>query len=593
VKSSRALLLLGFALAFVLLLVLYGVVPGSSSSNRDFFSETHARCVGESLGLGRPWCRHLGVPFGAPLFTEGPVLALAGALGSVVGFALGYDLVMALVLAVALLSAYGLLRRLGASSWLALAASTAYLLSPTVLGMEPFPGTAEGFQLLPAFALADLLVMREVERRSGWALAAVFAAYAALRSLTLFLDGYAFFTSALVGLALWVAWAWRSEATTRRKLLGGSMYVGAGAVAGLLYVSYVPEGFGAVSLEAYRGLGLDVVTLLVPSNRVGLGSLLGLGSLHEQLWGDGSNAFYNYVGPVVGVLAVVGLVRFRSDSRVLALAAAGALALVLSFGPSLKVDETVPRGTPAAANPYLAPAGTGVSLPWGGLYDAVPGLDSMRASYRWFGVTRMALVLLAALGVTALLRSRRLRLVGLALGVLALLETAPAVPKLVELHEDLGERRELVRRDLVGPLRTDTRPGEQVFYLQAEGPANQFLSDYLTTEAGLDSSNVGGDKNGVAAQQRWPPAIRALARRGDRREAVVAALGSGEVDAVVVPLFKLSAYSFDWPPPRSERFLPRRRFAGLFADKRLSAKEHEWFVILRARHAAAARRPAG
>jgi hypothetical protein len=219
----------------------------------------------------------------------------------------------------------------------------------------------------------------------------------------------------------------------------------------------------------------------------------------------------------------------------------------------------------------------------------------MRASYRWFGVTRMVLVLLAALGVAALVRSRRFRLVGLALGVLALLEMAPAVPKLLDLHEGLGHRRELARRDLVVPLRADTRPGEQVFYLQAEGAANQFLSDYLTTEAGLRSSNVGGDKNSVAAQQHWPPVIRALARPGDRREAVVAALRSGKVDAVVVPLFTLSAYSFDWPPPRSERLRQRRGFASLFADRRLTAKEDKWFVILRPRHAAAVRQtsPAG
>jgi hypothetical protein len=583
VTRSRALLLLGFLLALAVVLLLYGVIPGSSSSNHDFFSESHARCVGESMGPGRPWCQSLGIPFGAPLFTEGPVLTVAGVVGRVLGYALAYDLVVALVLLGALVGTYALLRVLGASRWLSLVTATVYLLCPTVIGMDSFPGTAEGFQLLPTLALADLLAMRELERRSGWAMVVVFAAYAAVRSLTLFLDGYAFFASALVGLALWIAWAWRTADVSRgRKLFGAAVYVGGGVVAALLYTAYAPDVFEPPSLEVFRSLGLDVATLVVPSERLQLGSLLGLGMPHARLWGDGSNALYNYVGPVVLGLAVVGLVRHRSDGRVAALAVAAVVALVLSLGPSLKVAQEAPRGAGEEAR-YLAPAQVGVALPWGGLYESIPGIDSMRASYRWFGVTRMALIVLAALGVAVLLRSRRFRLLGVALGVVALLETAPQVGGLVEGHASFGERRELVRRDLIAPLRAVTRPGERVFYLQPEGTTNQFLSDYVTVESGLRSYNVGGDKNGVAAQREWPPEIQSLARPGDRREAVVAALRSGQTEAVVIPLFNLAGYSYEWPPPDSSRPRVKQAFTALLADRRLSVERRHWFVVLRLR----------
>ena len=337
--------------------------------------------------------------------------------------------------------------------------------------MDSFPGTAEGFQLLPTLALADLLVMREVESRSGRALAAVFVAYAAVRSLTLFMDGYTFFASALVGLAMWVAWAWRSKTLNRhRKLVGGSMYLGAGAVAGLLYVSYAPDVFGPAPLEAYRSLGLDVITLVVPSERLELGSLLGVGAPHTGLWGDGSNALFNYVGPVVVVLAAVGLVRHRADSRVVALAVAGTVALVLCLQPQPEGRRRC-RRAPGAAESLprsgggrgLAALGRPLRLRAGDRQHA--GQLSLRS-----GSARMALIILAALGVAVMLRSRRLRLAGVVLGVLALIDTAPQVPDLLEAREGSGQRRELVRRDLVGPLQAATRPGERVFYLQGRGP---------------------------------------------------------------------------------------------------------------------------
>ena len=52
---------------------------------------------------------------------------------------------------------------------------------------------------------------------------------------------------------------------------------------------------------------------------------------------------------------------------------------------------------------------------------------------------------------------------------------------------------------------------------------------------------------------------------------------------MVVPLFTLSAYSYKWPPPRASRDQLRQSFAGVLADKRLSASHHGWFVVLRLR----------
>ena len=220
----------------------------------------------------------------------------------------------------------------------------------------------------------------------------------------LFMDGYSFVASALVGACLWGAWLLRREDRRAAPARGrGHLRPARTSSRSPLYSLYRPVGFATDPLATFRSMGLDLITLVTPSNYIWFASKLGIAADHTDLAGDTTNAMYNYAGFACVGLATWYLVRRRPSRFSVALAVAGAIALVLSLGPALKVD--VERPGPQFV--YNMPAGRAPELPWAGLFVEVPGLKAMRASYRWYGVTRMALIMLAGLGIAALARDPR------------------------------------------------------------------------------------------------------------------------------------------------------------------------------------------
>src|SRR5947208_1534138 len=79
--------------------------------------------------------------------------------------------------------------------------------------------------------------------------------------------------------------------------------LGAQVVAVAVYRWYAPPIAGPDPIGAFRSMGLDLTTLVAPTQYVWGADLLGRASDHTQLWGDGTNSTYNYVGVLCAVLA--------------------------------------------------------------------------------------------------------------------------------------------------------------------------------------------------------------------------------------------------------------------------------------------------
>jgi hypothetical protein len=260
--------------------------------------------------------------------------------------------------------------------------------------------------------LTDLLAIEAVERRRGKPLAVAAAGYVGVKTGAIFMDGYSFIAANLVSVLLWLAWAVRARAATLRRVAGPALFLGANLVALGLYLVYVPDREDPQPIWLLRSLGLDLVTLVSPSQYVWPAAHFGLTVHHYDLWDGGISAPFNYVGFLCLGLALVGVARRFRDPRVAVIALAGLLGLVLSFGPALKVGNQ----RPLTSEPFLMPEGAATELPWRELFN-LPGVNSMRATHRWFGVTRLALVILAGLGIAVLARGpprRRMLAVGLA-----------------------------------------------------------------------------------------------------------------------------------------------------------------------------------
>jgi hypothetical protein len=560
-----------------------GLLPGMVfSGSINYFGEGSVRCT-HDLGLHAftAWCHAMGEPAGFPLLTGGPLIMLAALLMYLPGVdSLGAFLAAQVVFdVVAVAGTSALMRRLGTGPWIALGTAVAWCLSPTVIGLEAFSGTWVGYVLLPTYAWLDLVVMDALAGQRGRRLGLLLVAYVAVRTGALFMDGYSFVASALVSGCLWLGWLLARGTPARRRLAGVAALTAANLVAVVAYSLYRPVGFTTDSLETFRALGVDLITLVTPSNAIWFASKSGIAANYAGLWGDTSNAMFNYVGYAGLGLAVWYLSRNLRARVPVTLAAAGVIALVLSLGPALKVD--VDR-TPAPGV-YSMPQGQAPELPWAQAFVKLPGLRSMRATYRWFGVSRMVLMVLAGLGLAELARGpgRRRRFGVLLLAGLATIEVLPTVPVFVRGYRDNYQDRAQVQREISAPLNHLTRPQERAFFLSYDGMHNDFLGSYLASAGRLRAYNASGDKNVGFSMSRWPAEIRGISGAGVRPPAVEHALRSGKVDVVIAPFFQMTLNSAQWPPSAETEGAARAAFAPLLHARGLRVKRTRWFATIR------------
>jgi hypothetical protein len=572
---------------FAIVLVAHGFVPGMLNDlPTGFLTEGSMQCL-HDLGLDAltTWCHAYGEPLGFPLLTGGPVVTLGAALMYLpgVGSSEAYLLAGACFDALALAGGYGLMRKLGSSKVVALSAAALYLVAPTVIGMQQFGGTFTGFALLPAYAFVDLVMIDAVRRRVGRGIALAIAGYAAVKTGSLFLDGYSFVAGNLVSALLWATWLLRPDVARRAKTIGVAAFAAANVVALDAYLVYVPGTYAQDSLAIFRSMGLDLVTLVSPTEFVWPAAALNLTVDHQDLWGDGTNSAYNYAGFACIVLAIAYLAGRPRDRSAVAIGVAGLVALVLSLGPSVKVDETRPAlAGPPSDESYLMPEELAADLPWGGLYTVIPGVDSMRATYRWFGVTRLALIVLAGLAVARLVRRPgRGRVVAVVLAGVAVVEIAPNLPLLTSHYREHRQDMREFQAAVAGDLHAATRRGERAFFLSSDGSHNDYLVNYMSPMAGLRTFNAGVDKNGALSAERWPAEIQAMASPGVTADDVAAALETGAAEVVIAPKFHLRWSSYAWPATAQQRAEAKEAFAPITADRRFRVDRYHWFSTIR------------
>jgi hypothetical protein len=583
--AGPALLVLG---AYGLVVFAHGFLPGRlNDAPSAYLAEGSIRCLND-LGVDAltSWCHDYGEPLGYPVLTGGPSVVLGALLMYLpgIGSHAAYLVTGAIVDVLALAGGYGLMRRLGAGALVALGTATAYLISPTALGLAGFGGTFYGFLLLPAYAYVDLVVIDAVASRGKRALALAFAGYATVKTGALFMDGYSFVAGNLVSAALWLGWLLRRTTPARRRALGLAMFAGADLVALALYTLYVPGSYQENPIEVFRALGLDLVTVVVPSVWVWPAADLHLAGSHDNLWGDSTSNVFNYAGFLSLGLAIVYLARPPRRREAVALAAAGLVAFLLALGPSLKFDEVRESQVPTTSyEAYVMPESEAVvDLPWGRIHTSLPGLDMMRATYRWFGVTRLALILLAGLAISRLASAPGgRRWVAAFVAVAAVAEIFPNLPLYANLHERNNRSLSQLSAAVEPDLRAATRAGERVFMLNYDGAHVDYLANYLAAGADVRAYNTGGDKNFQLSELRWPPDVVALAKPIPTADEVEAALRSGDVDVVVVPYFHLRLSAYFWPPAPEVRQRARASYAALVTDPRFAVLRRPWFATLR------------
>lgn len=577
--------------AAVVVQLVHGVVPWLIGSATTWYNAVgEIRCGELSLSLLlQDRCAVVGGDAGSSIGNGQPIVLAAAVLGRATGMPAGwaYSVVVLGMALVAVVLGSALLRRFGASPVIALVGITLFLISPTVLGFRGLGSTQFGVLLLPASIEIQLRLARECTVRSWWRPVVGVVAWIAACFLIARLDGYGFLMSqAATGVLL-----------AGGLLLGGRRLAAVRGLAGfavangVALLAYRAQGGGdwaESSIDLFRAMGADVVTLLRPTVTTWWTAVVpSAAGDWSELWGDGSNSAHNYLSVATVVLAVVGtVVAVRRDRRSLVWLVVLAAALVLALGPSLKVGEVRgPLVPPITYESYLMPESRGLlTLPTQWVYENVPGFSSMRATYRWVVLARLALVVLAAAGVTHLLRQHGWRRVaGVVLAVLAVVDTLPALPRV--LVSSRGQAQEVGQFDaeVVAPLDDATRDGARVvFYPNAVG-GNDYLAGYLATGAHLQTYNAGGDKTLAEARESWPDEVTGVLRAPDDEDplpAVATLLESGAADCVVVPFFDLRWSIGKWPDD-GDLGDPGTAFASrASADERLDVRRYDDFAVV-------------
>lgn len=605
---------------YALVLTVYGFAPGSSPSpNYTFDGAGMIRCLHEQ-GVASlfEWCHATGAPIGDP-FLMGLPQAYAGWLASYLPGVDAWDaskLSQCAFLALSLWGGYVVARRWVSSRWLALLAPGLYLLTPSMPFLNGFGYTFIGYAMLPAYLAAGLFVIDGFER-GGRALPALGSLMLAL--VMVFTDGYSFFGGFLILGVLGAARALRPSRSPAGARWAFVALMLSGGVAALSYQYYVPnEAYQQVlpGLGVFRFLGLDVATLFIPVNSLWYARLLGLHVTTPDLWGDGTNVQANYIG--VSTLLLVAWLLLRGRRRldrsvqieVGAILVAGAIGLVLAFGPSLKFDDATQAITPGWDVPSSM---TTMNLPTSWIFAHVPGISEMRATYRWFLVTRLAAVLAAVVSLDTVwrprkrssfrdssrvgaLRSRRdmrtrsgvpvlTSFAVVMMTMLLVVETIVNIPGQLDARALSAQKVDLIRGGIVAESSRLIHPGEVVLALPT---SNDVLASVLAPMSGARIYNVSGDKNNRLSRSRWPQSITNAANSystGAAADAICAALRS-DADVVMLPYMSLF-YGALLTGDRSKEDSELRSRAHLLAqDDRFSAVSGTWMTLLRSRNGA-------
>ncbi|KQQ95824.1 hypothetical protein ASF62_04905 [Leifsonia sp. Leaf325] len=577
------------AVGAAVLSLLYGLTPLAIRSSVIFYIATgRIDCGVSSLrDAARSYCDLVGGPLGGLFATNLPIIQPAVLISRLTGMPpeWSYALMSWVVLAAGLYGGYRFLRLVAVRSWLAMAGSLAYAASLNVFGVLGFGGMLFGAVLLPSLAFIVLSTLRRLRRAGALRKLGWLAGWTALATAMLFADGYtAIMGSALAAvLVLSSGWGrWRSGASW----LGLAALAGITAVSYLLYKAIIPNAgsWGVDDLDKFRAFGLDLSTLFVPSDAVWWAELLGIGRDSSTLWGDGSNSQYNYLGIVMVGLAIVGVIMHARGARrtVIALTVVGLAALAVAVGPTLKIAALYDPSLSDAATSM--PAGSGVvDLPTSWLFTHVPGVEYMRAIYRWVLLLRLAVVVLAVVGVEALLR-RRKRVLAITLGVIAVVEVA--FNPVAAVQTNLGNAQEMSQfnRDVVDPMSEAFGPDDRVVFVSGTPKANDYLSVYLAPKLDIHTWNIGNDKALRRARAAWPSRIDQLIARqpqGDKlKDLTASVLEDGTVTKVVVLDFDLRENAKAWPPNDRTQERGEAIADTLEADDRFTVDRHEYFDVV-------------
>ncbi len=583
------------------LLVLHGTLPlidGPAFIVQNSFSG-RAMCLFESPKLLDLTCIRLGYPIGSRSIQGYPIIFIIAVLHKYVGvtFVDGIQTLYSLFICLGALSLVWWVRKLSGSNLAGITSALLYYTSNFMLRNASLPALYPGLLLFPFYVVSSLVLLQSIYQAMTTFNIRRIVPLAALQFLimefAILISGYSYAitvtTISIFCVAAFIYSLWKIRALDRNWLLVVFLYGLLLLLPGYVYKLLVfKTDVQSPSLDFFRGQGIDLITLLVPTQNLLFAKLLHFGPTQWNaiaFYGNGGNVNLNYLGyftTLVGVAAMIFAFFKRSFNRnlILTLTFVFLVGFTLSLGPSLKINDTRPLGA-VAKRPWFMPAKEAtLSLPSEVLFT-LPVISAMRYTYRWQLMSRFALAALVGFSIAGLLRHRKY--FAITMCVIMVFENLPSSVL------DLGKtalRNRAIREQFISEVATPLVSyieNKRVLFLPS---SNDYLATIIAPFTHSYSYNLGFDKELNRVQPLQPSQIIEdevlFGRNALSPKDVCRLFKKGLVDKVVFTYFSLSVDAWNWPPPQDRIDTYRQKVANLHLNEflGLTTSEEPFFMVV-------------
>ncbi|MGD9700713.1 hypothetical protein [Acinetobacter sp.] len=467
-----------------------------------------------------------------------------------------YSAMIATWLTLAFCSAYGIARLFSVNKTLSIFSAFFWLTMPIIWAHAGYSMLSTGIALIPFYFLSSLYIfyfgINNITNIGFKKKFLLFLLQLISCILSVFMDGYSFMMFA-AGATIFGAMQFLHANKERKKCLAlfscPIHFAGLG-IAYVLYALYIgkPE-FEAAPIDFFRGWGVDITFLLIPSQGMHwLPDLLGLSVPRSgsRFFGDASVWMTSFSIPVILGAIWASYNISRKQGIVKGLILVTLFGFYMSLGPSIKFNSTKPDRAKheQMMDEQYAVAPTGSAI----LSKNLPGFKNMRASYRW--------VALGVFGAWALLtlamsEKNKRRTIAVA-SIIICLVTIFNLPNLSKkLKNNLAYRSMFfgIESDLINNLKKNINQKERVAFLPWR---NDFLANYVASGLNIISYNIGGDKNLLEAKRHWPitmsqfPMAKIDSNFANR---ILLMLVRNEADAIILTYIDMLQAAHTWPYP--------------------------------------------
>lgn len=572
----------------VFLFFIYGLIPGLYVNNFSAMTmmAANTQCVINDGIFSISYCSNFGFPIGYPFLEGLPFIYLSAITAKLFNLSpyIANVLTGILFIEVALISVYLLLIKLGSKKFIAIMMGFLFLSLPIIYKQSGYLYLMYGFALIPLYILLEAFLIRNFannQRKTTLMIFSTLAIYTAIRSLSIFMDGYSFVMSGTISgliVCFFILKSIKKDSITYLRIPAIIIIGNISAI--LLYQFYVPgnANYPIMPIDFFRAAGIDVVGFLLPSEAYLLADKLDIAKNWEGLkfYGDGSNISMYYIGFILLVTYLFYLFTKVKKTNFIhkVIIIAGILAFIISLGPSIKINDTreVENKINITFSDYLMPpeAAT-INMHTDQLFVKIPGINNMRAVHRWYIIFILSVIVTSSLFLTDISKKQKI-LSYLILGLI-IVELFPNIGTLNGKYTNNYHALKNFDKDVIETMQKYIGEDEKIFFISKE---NDFLANYISAKLNTKSYNAGGDKNFGITSKFWPNTIKNMRNTGEQNLNVYAAIKEGGVDKIILPHFNLRWNSYSWPP-KKPTYDPNTFDT---ADTRFLYTKTNWFTII-------------